>query len=49
MSKTRETATADRYQAIPRLAADIASGRAEDTRSFSQNFYKVKIFVKKNK
>ncbi|MFP4440054.1 MAG: hypothetical protein ACLFVO_22700 [Chloroflexaceae bacterium] len=30
MSEYRETANADRYQAIPRLAGDIASGRAED-------------------
>ncbi|MFP4436442.1 MAG: hypothetical protein ACLFVO_04280 [Chloroflexaceae bacterium] len=29
MSETRETTSADRYQAIPRLAGDIASGRAE--------------------
>ncbi|MFP4438692.1 MAG: hypothetical protein ACLFVO_15735 [Chloroflexaceae bacterium] len=47
MSETRETATADRYQAIPRLAADIASGRAEDTRSFSQKFSQSENFCEK--
>jgi hypothetical protein len=29
MRETRETANADRYQTIPRLAGVIASGRAE--------------------
>ncbi|MFP4438792.1 MAG: hypothetical protein ACLFVO_16240 [Chloroflexaceae bacterium] len=31
MSEKRETANADRYQTIPRLAGVIASGRAEDS------------------
>jgi len=31
MSEHRETANADVYQTIPRLAGDIASGRAEDS------------------
>ena len=35
MSEKRETATADRYQTIPRLAGVIASGRAEDSLSCS--------------
>jgi hypothetical protein len=38
MSEKRETATADRYQTISRLAGVIASGRAEDIVSFSRNF-----------
>jgi hypothetical protein len=37
MRENRETATADRYQAIPRLAADIASGRAEWNILFQEN------------
>jgi len=37
MSEKRETATADRYQTIPRLAGVMASGRAEDMVSFSRN------------
>jgi hypothetical protein len=31
MSENRETANADMYQAIPCLAGDIVSGRAEDS------------------
>jgi len=38
MSETRETADADMYQAIPRLAGDIACGRAEDYMLFHGNF-----------
>ncbi|MFP4438072.1 MAG: hypothetical protein ACLFVO_12560 [Chloroflexaceae bacterium] len=34
MSEHRETANADVYQAIPRLAGDNASGRAEDPMLF---------------
>jgi hypothetical protein len=34
MSNNRETANAAMNQAIPRLAGDIASGRAKDTMLF---------------
>jgi hypothetical protein len=36
MSEKRETANADMQQTIPGLTGNIASGRAEDSRSFSQ-------------
>ncbi|MFP4438590.1 MAG: hypothetical protein ACLFVO_15205 [Chloroflexaceae bacterium] len=36
MSETRETANADMYPAIPGLVGNIASGRVEDSISFSQ-------------
>jgi len=36
MSETRETANADMQQAIPGFGRDIAAGRAEEIRSFSQ-------------
>ncbi|MFP4437058.1 MAG: hypothetical protein ACLFVO_07405, partial [Chloroflexaceae bacterium] len=38
MSEHRETANADMDQAIPRLAGDIASGRAEDSMLFHKTF-----------
>jgi hypothetical protein len=37
MNETRETATAERYQAIPHLAGDIASDRVEDSLLFHKN------------
>jgi hypothetical protein len=49
MSEQRETANTDMYQAIPRLAGDIASGRAEETRSFSQNNSRCELFCEKEK
>jgi hypothetical protein len=50
MSENREPANNDVYQAIPRLAGDIASGRAEDSRSFSRNCGSPSHnFVKKDK
>jgi len=41
MSENRETANADMEPAIPPLAGDIAAGRAEVARSFSQKIHKV--------
>jgi len=38
MSEHRETANAAMDLAISRLMGDIASGRAKETRSFSQKF-----------
>jgi hypothetical protein len=38
MREPRETASADLHPAIPRLAGDIASGRAEVTWFFSKKF-----------
>jgi hypothetical protein len=38
MSETRETANADMYPAIPGLAGDIASGRAEEAIFIHKNF-----------
>jgi hypothetical protein len=49
MSETRETATADMQQAIPRLAGDIASDRAQETRSFSQKYSQRECFCEKEK
>jgi len=49
MSKTRETANADMHQAISGLVDDIASGRPEETRSFSQKNHVVNFFVEKKK
>jgi len=40
MNENRETTSADMYPAIPHLAGDIAAGRAEETRSFSQKITK---------
>jgi hypothetical protein len=37
MSEHRKTANTDMYPAIPRLAGDIASGRAEDSYLFHKN------------
>jgi hypothetical protein len=37
MSENRETTNADMYQVLPRLAGDIASSRAEETRSLFTN------------
>jgi hypothetical protein len=47
MNETRETANADRYPAIPRLAEDSAAGRAEETRSFSQKNSRCEFFCEK--
>jgi hypothetical protein len=47
MSEKRETANADIQQTIPGLTGDIASGRAEDSRSFSQKNSRCEFFVKK--
>ncbi len=50
MSENRETTNADMYQALPRLAGYIASGRAEETSSFSQTCCTLcNMFVKKKK
>jgi hypothetical protein len=49
MSEIRETAHADMHQAIPGLVADIASGRAEKTRSFSQKNSQSEFFCEKDK
>jgi len=38
MSEQREPATTDMYPAIPRLAGDIASGRAEDSMLVHKTF-----------
>jgi hypothetical protein len=37
MRETRETSNAAMYQALPRLAGDIASGRVEDPMLFHKN------------
>ncbi|MFP4437848.1 MAG: hypothetical protein ACLFVO_11430 [Chloroflexaceae bacterium] len=37
MSEHRETANTDMYPAIPRLAGDIASGRAKNSMLFHKN------------
>jgi hypothetical protein len=48
MSEKHEPAGAAMYPALPRLAGDIASGRAEEPRSFSRKFGSPsQIFVKK--
>jgi hypothetical protein len=48
MSETHETANADMQQAIPGLVADIVSGGAEVTRSFSRKIASERqFFVKK--
>jgi hypothetical protein len=41
MSENHEPAGAAMYQTIPRLTGDIASVRAEASRSFSQKIHKV--------
>jgi len=41
MSENREAASAAMDQAIPHLAGNIASGRAEHSRSFSQKIHVV--------
>jgi len=48
VSETRETANADMHQAIPGLVADIASGRVEDSRSFSQKHSQRECFCEKD-
>jgi hypothetical protein len=49
MNETRETANAAMHQAIPGLVADIASGRVEDSRSFSQKNSQREFFCEKDK
>jgi len=49
MREHREMANAAMHQAIPRLVADIASGRAEETFLFHENLHNVQIFVKQEK
>jgi hypothetical protein len=49
MSETRETVNADIYQAISGLVGDIASGREEKTRSFSQKNSRHEFFCEKDK
>jgi len=48
MSEHCETANTNMYPAIPCLAGDIASGRAEETRPSSQKIYNV-IFCEKDR
>jgi hypothetical protein len=47
MNEIRETANAERYPAIPHVAGDIASGRVEKTRSFSQKNSRCEFFCEK--
>jgi len=47
MSEKHETVGAAMYQALPRLAEDIASRRAEDSTFIHKNLYSVQIFVNK--
>jgi len=47
MSEHCETANTNMYPAIPCLAGDIASGRAEETRSFPQKIYVVNFLWKR--
>jgi len=47
MSENRETATADMDQAIPRVAGDIASGRAEETSFFTNMLHFVQHVCEK--
>jgi len=50
MSEKHEPAGADVYQAIPGLTEDIASGRVEDSSSFSQKSWTMcNFFVKMKK
>jgi len=49
MSEHRETANAAMQQTIPGLVGDIASGRAEETRSFSQKNSRCEFFCEKEK
>jgi len=49
MSENRESANAAMDQAIPRLAGERASGRAEKTRSFSQKNSRCEFFCEKEK
>ncbi|MFP4437575.1 MAG: hypothetical protein ACLFVO_10030 [Chloroflexaceae bacterium] len=45
MSENRETANAAMDQAIPRLAGDIASGRAEDSWLFHKKVAQSATFL----
>jgi hypothetical protein len=45
MSEHRETANAAMDQAIPHLAGDIASGRAEDSMLYHKNVAQSAIFL----
>jgi len=47
MSENRATTNADMYKVLPRLAGDIASGRWEETRSFSQENHKMNFSCEK--
>jgi hypothetical protein len=49
MSEPRETANADVDQAIPCFAGDIAAGRGQETRSFSQKNSRCEFFCEKEK
>ncbi|MFP4439586.1 MAG: hypothetical protein ACLFVO_20275 [Chloroflexaceae bacterium] len=49
MSEHRKTANAAMDQTLPHLAGDIASGRAEEIRSFSQKFTLWIFSVKKKR
>jgi len=49
ISENRETANADMDPAIPRLVGDIASGSAEEARSFSQKNSLSEFFCEKDK
>jgi len=49
MSETRETANAAIHQVILRLVGNIASGRAEGIRSFSQKNSRCEFFCEKEK
>jgi hypothetical protein len=49
MSEPRETTNVDMYPAIPRLAEDSTSGRAEEARSFSQKNSLSEFFCEKEK
>jgi hypothetical protein len=49
MSEQRETTNTDMDQAIPRLAGDIAPGRAENSRSFSQTNSRCEFVCEKEK
>jgi hypothetical protein len=49
MNEPRETANADIHQTISGLVGDIASGRAEETRSFAQKNSQGEFFCAKEK
>jgi len=48
MSENRETANAAMYQVIPHLAGGSASGRAENSRSFSPKNSQREFFGEKD-